>query len=228
MGLWYEGPLAAFATVTTGVDTERDRIASAALLVQPGTDRPPHVRRWHVGPGVPGPVIEELARALADHAEAGIPLVVMNAPFGLTLLDRELTRHRDVTLTGCLRRSSLCVLDPLVLARHLDRDLEGRLTPDVLCARYGVPAGERAGGVDGTVPAAADAAAALTALLLVRALGRHFAPRLSRYSAAELHALQAVWYAARARGLSSWCAPVASGHPVHPAWPLRSRLRRGG
>lgn len=31
---WYEGPLAAFDTETTGVDVEEDRIVSAALVVQ--------------------------------------------------------------------------------------------------------------------------------------------------------------------------------------------------
>lgn len=34
MTRWYEGPLAAFDTETTGVDVEQDRIVSAALIVQ--------------------------------------------------------------------------------------------------------------------------------------------------------------------------------------------------
>lgn len=84
---WYEGPPAAFDTETTGVDTERDRIVAAALVAQPAPDRPLQIRRWLVDPGVPvpgaasdvhglsaehlrahgrcpGPVVEELARAL--------------------------------------------------------------------------------------------------------------------------------------------------------------------
>ncbi len=34
MTCWYEGPLAAFDTETTGVDVETDRIVSAAVVVQ--------------------------------------------------------------------------------------------------------------------------------------------------------------------------------------------------
>lgn len=41
MTCWYEGPLAAFDTETTGVDVERDRIVSAALVVQDGRVRGP-------------------------------------------------------------------------------------------------------------------------------------------------------------------------------------------
>lgn len=41
MTCWFEGPLAAFDTETTGVDVETDRIVSAALVVQdaPGLRR---------------------------------------------------------------------------------------------------------------------------------------------------------------------------------------------
>ena len=40
MTYWYEGPLAAFDTETTGVDVETDRIVSAALVVQDAAGRP--------------------------------------------------------------------------------------------------------------------------------------------------------------------------------------------
>src|SRR5262245_60765643 len=117
MPQWYDGPLAAFDTETTGVDVEHDRVVSAALVVQDAPGAPPRAIRWLVDPGVPvpegaravhglddahlrahgrppGPVVDEVARALAGHAGDAVPLVVMNAPFDLTLLDRELRRHR--------------------------------------------------------------------------------------------------------------------------------------
>ncbi|CAM5719513.1 3'-5' exonuclease [Streptomyces violaceorubidus] len=50
---WFEGPLAAFDTETTGVDTETDRIVSAALVVQDAPGLRPRVTRWLVNPGVP-------------------------------------------------------------------------------------------------------------------------------------------------------------------------------
>ncbi|ARZ71076.1 DNA polymerase III subunit epsilon [Streptomyces albireticuli] len=48
---WFEGPLTAFDTETTGVDVERDRIVSAALVVQSAAGAQPITTRWLVNPG---------------------------------------------------------------------------------------------------------------------------------------------------------------------------------
>jgi DNA polymerase-3 subunit epsilon len=190
--------------------------------------------RWLVNPGVPvpqtaiavhgltddrpqrdgrrpAPVLEEVARALAVQAAKSTPLVVMNAPFDLTLLDRELRRHRAASLADYVGCTSLCVLDPRVLDTHLDRRRAGGRTLADLCAHYGVE-------LTGTRDAAADA---LAAIGVVRAVGRRYAGRLERLSAAELHSLQAVWHAAQARGLQAWFERSSSGEAVDPAWPLR-------
>ncbi|MFI8931926.1 3'-5' exonuclease [Streptomyces sp. NPDC053474] len=237
MTCWYEGPLAAFDTETTGVDVETDRIVSAAVVVQNGAGARPRVTRWLVNPGVPvpaaatavhgltqdhlerngrwpAPVMEEMGRELAEQGAAGRPLVVMNAPFDLTLLDRELRRHRASSLARYVGGSPLCVLDPRVLDRHLDRYRKGRRTLSDLCELYGVE-------LSGAHDAAADAQAAMD---LVRALGRRFSARLDRLSPAELHTLQAVWHAAQARGLQTWFARGGSAETVDPAWPLRPEL----
>ncbi|MEU5739848.1 3'-5' exonuclease [Streptomyces tendae] len=237
MTSWFEGPLAAFDTETTGVDTETDRIVSAALVVQDAPGLRPRVTRWLVNPGVPvpeaatavhglteehvqrhgrwpAPVMYEIAEALAEQARAGRPLVVMNAPFDLTLLDRELRRHRASSLGRWLERTSLHVLDPRVLDKHLDRYRKGRRTLTDLCTHYGVD-------LEGAHDAAADAQAALE---VVRAVGRRFQARLERLSPAELHALQAVWHAGQARGLQAWFALNGTEEPVDPAWPLRPDL----
>ncbi|MER7345167.1 3'-5' exonuclease [Streptomyces aurantiacus] len=237
MTCWYEGPLAAFDTETTGVDVETDRIVSAAVVVQNGAGARPRVTRWLVNPGVPvpagatavhgltqehlerngrwpAPVMEEIGRELAEQGAAGRPLVVMNAPFDLTLFDRELRRHRASSLARYLESYPLCVLDPRVLDRQLDRYRKGRRTLSDLCEHYGV---ELAGAHD----AAADAQAALD---VVRAVGRRFSARLERLSPAELHTLQAVWHAAQARGLQAWFARSGAPEAVDPAWPLRPEL----
>jgi DNA polymerase-3 subunit epsilon len=238
MTCWYEGPLAAFDTETTGVDVESDRIVSAAIVVQDAAGSRPRVSRWLVNPGVPvpagatevhgltdehlqrngrwpAPVMEEIARLLGEQAAAGRPLVVMNAPFDLTLLDRELRRHRASALGRYMESSSLCVLDPRVLDKHLDRYRKGRRTLTDLCAHYEVE-------LEGAHDAAADAQASLD---VVRALGRRFASRLERLSPAELHTLQAVWHAAQARGLQAWFARSGNPETVDPAWPMRTELR---
>ncbi|MCQ9132590.1 MULTISPECIES: 3'-5' exonuclease [Streptomyces] len=237
MAYWYEGPLAAFDTETTGVDVETDRIVSAALVVQDAPGARPRVSRWLVNPGVPvpagatevhgltddhlqrngrwpSPVMFEIAELLAEQAAAGRPLVVMNAPFDLTLLDRELRRHRASSLGDWLDATPLRVLDPRVLDKHLDRYRKGRRTLTDLCAHYEV-----------TLAEAHDAAAdALAALEVVRALGRRFATRLERLSPAELHTLQTTWHAAQARGLQAWFARSGTPETVDTSWPLRPEM----
>lgn len=238
MTCWYEGPLAAFDTETTGVDVETDRIVSAAVVVQDTPGSRPRVRRWLVNPGVPvpesatavhgltdehlrhdgrwpSPVMAEIARELTEQSAAGRPLVVMNAPFDLTLLDRELRRHRASSLDHWFETVPLRVLDPRVLDKHLDRYRKGRRTLTDLCVHYEVELQE-----------AHDAAAdALASLEVVRAVGRRFALRLERLSPAELHTLQTVWHAAQARGLQAWFARTGVEESVDPAWPLRPELR---
>ncbi|MFJ9040702.1 3'-5' exonuclease [Streptomyces sp. NPDC102406] len=237
MTCWYEGPLAAFDTETTGVDVESDRIVSAAIVVQDAPGTRPRVTRWLVNPGVPvppgatevhgltdlhlqrngrwpSPVMEEIGHELADQAAAGRPLVIMNAPFDLTLLDRELKRHRASSLARYLDGAPLYVLDPRVLDKHLDRYRKGRRTLTDLCAHYEVELAE-------AHDAAADAQAALD---VARAVGRRFASRLERLSPAELHTLQEVWHAAQARGLQAWFARSGTPEVVDPAWPLRPEL----
>lgn len=66
MTCWYEGPLAAFDTETTGVDVEEDRIVSAALVVQDGPGARPRVTRWLVNPGVPVPEGATAVHGLTD------------------------------------------------------------------------------------------------------------------------------------------------------------------
>ncbi|MFB7494777.1 3'-5' exonuclease [Streptomyces sp. NPDC056161] len=237
MTCWYEGPLAAFDTETTGVDVETDRIVSASVVVQDAPGTRPRVTRWLVNPGVPvpqaatavhglteehlhrngrwpAPVMFEIAEELAGHAAMRRPLVVMNAPFDLTLLDRELRRHRASSLDRWFESAPLLVLDPRVLDKHLDRYRKGRRTLTDLCAHYDVT-------LEGAHDAAADALAALN---VVRAVGRRFATRLERLSPAELHTLQTTWHAAQARGLQAWFARSGSDEAVSTDWPLRPEL----
>jgi DNA polymerase-3 subunit epsilon len=237
MTSWFEGPLAAFAAGTTGGSVEEDRIVSAALVVQDEPAARPRITRWLIAPGVsvpaaatevhgltddflgstgrwPAPALEEMAGALAGQCEVGRPLVVMDAPFGLTILDRELRRHRATCLARYLEGVPLRVLDPRVLDRQLDRYRKGRRALADLCDVYGVVSG-------GARDAAEEAMAALG---VVRAVGRRFAVRMGRLTAAELHTLQTAWHAAQARGLPSWYPRGSSRRAVDPAWPLRPGL----
>jgi DNA polymerase-3 subunit epsilon len=247
MRLWYEGPLASFHIGATGSDVERDRIVSAVLVRQADAGAPAQALNWLVEPGLPTPepgprvqgigdgqiraqrkpariALEEIARALGAQACAGVPLVVMDAPYHLTLLDRELTRHRGQPLADYLVNAPLLVLDPQVLDTYADRGRDGRRPLADLCTRYGV---ERAAAPH----AAAEAGAALE---VVRALGRRHPAVLGGLSPAELHLRQAMWHATQARGSRTWFDRADRPEQVDTAWPVRPErcscgrpLRRG-
>ncbi|MFF7591166.1 exonuclease domain-containing protein [Kitasatospora purpeofusca] len=231
---WFTGPLASFDTETTGVDVESDRIVSAALVVQPAPGAAPVATSWLADPGVPIPdgaravhgiddarvrafgrpaaaVVAEVAAALAEQARAGRPVVVMNAPYDLTLLDRELRRHRGTSLAEATGPAALLVLDPRVLDKHVDRYRRGRRTLTDLCAHYGVE-------LTGAHEAAADATAALE---LVRAVGARYPGALGGLTVGELHLRQAVWHAAQARGLQAWFDRSGADERVDLSWPMR-------
>lgn len=156
---WWQGPLATLDTETTGTDVESDRIVTAVcavyepngrlianteLLINPGVDIPEAATKVH---GItneqaqtdgrdPAEAITELMEAIESAWRDDLPLVVYNAAFDLTLIDREARRHLGVGL-------SLAgpVIDPLVIDRQVDRYVKGsgqrQLKPT--CERYGVP-----------------------------------------------------------------------------------------
>ncbi|CAM5494678.1 3'-5' exonuclease OS=Streptomyces fumanus OX=67302 GN=GCM10018772_47540 PE=4 SV=1 [Streptomyces fumanus] len=235
MTCWYEGPLAAFDTGATGADAETDRIVSAAVVVQDAEGLRPRITRWLVNPGVPvpapaveahglteerlqrygrwpAPVMYEVAEALAEQARAGRPLVVMDAPFGLTLLDRELRRHRASSLARWLERTPLHVLDRGCSTGTWTATARARGRSPI-CASTTAWPGRGAGRGGGRAGGAAGGPGG----------GPAFAG-LAGSPPAELHTLQAVWHAGQARGQQTWFAPNGDEQPVDPAWPLRPDL----
>ncbi|MFD9813639.1 3'-5' exonuclease [Streptomyces sp. NPDC059080] len=235
MPCWYDGPLAAFGVGTTGDDPETDRIVAAALAVQETPGASPALTCWLISPGVetpeaataahgltaghlarrgrwPAPAVDEIARALSSQAASGRPVAVLDAPFTLTLLDREATRHRATSLTGYLGSHPLHVLDPLVLDTHLDRYRKGARTLPGLCAPYDVKPSDSGHGTGRT------ADDVLTVLELVRALGRRFAARLARLRPDELHTLQTTWYEAQVHDRHTW---FPRGGAADGQWPMR-------
>ncbi|MFC4495047.1 3'-5' exonuclease [Streptomyces ovatisporus] len=228
---WYEGPLASLTVrarqpdrpqpgAEVLPDPERDVLTAAALVMQQAPHAPVEVHSWPSLPDSPaGPVVEALSRSLAE--AAAWPLTVAHAPYDLTLLDRELRRHRRRSLTACLGHRSLCVLDPVLLDRRLNRaaDPARRGLLD-LCEDYGVQLPHRPDSRPLADCLSAPEPAAVATLELVRALGRRYAPQLAGLTPPALHALQAVWYAAEARGSATWFAPCPQAK-TYPAWPLR-------
>lgn len=185
---WWEGPLATLDTETTGTDVENDRIVTAVLdvyedngtrlsttdlLFNPGVDIPAAATKVH------GITTEQAQAEGQDPAEAvtalmvaietawgeGLPVVVYNAAFDLTLIDREARRHVGVGF-----HVFGPVIDPLVIDRQVDRYVKGsgqrQLKPT--CERYGVD-------IEDWHNASADAFAAQS---LARAMARRHAAQM--------------------------------------------------
>lgn len=230
---WHQGLLVSFDLETTGTDVEQDRIVTAALLRLEGDGRPAAKLTWLLDPGVPIPdeaaaihgistayvqehgrppatAIEEITEALAEALRAEIPLVVMNARYDLSLLDRECRRHGLRTLTERLGQAPAPVIDPLVLDKHVDRYRKGKRALQALCGHYGVP-------LDGAHEAGADAAAAAG---VARRIGEKY-PAVALPSPRALHTLQEQAAAEQAASFQAYLR--RSGDPraiVEPAWPL--------
>ncbi|MEU3713041.1 3'-5' exonuclease [Streptomyces catenulae] len=230
---WHQDLLAGFDLETTGTDIERDRIVTAALI-RLDADGTTVVRQtWLIDPGVPVPeeaaaihgmstayvrehgapartAVEEITEALAEALGAGIPLVVMNARYDLSLLDRECRRHGVRPLTERLGRAPSPVIDPLVLDRHVDRYRKGKRALQALCGHYGVP-------LDGAHEAGADAVAAAG---VARRIGERY-PAVALPSPEALHTLQEGAAAEQAADFQAYLR--RSGKPeayVEGAWPL--------
>ena len=167
MTTWPPAAMATLDIESTGVNVETARTVEICLsLIVPG--RPTDVRHAIVNPGVEIPqeaidvhgITNELARAkgrapaealdlfLGDVALAirsGMPLVIMNAPYDLTVLDRDARRHDVPTLSDRLDGEIAPVLDPLVLDKRCIKyrrrvsDTQGARQLKTLCQVYGVP-----------------------------------------------------------------------------------------
>ncbi|MGC9222077.1 MAG: exonuclease domain-containing protein [Solirubrobacteraceae bacterium] len=213
---WVSGRLAAFDIETTGVEVQTARLVSAAVLllydgqtvdetfwlVNPGVAIPAAATRVHgittqraQAEGVsPALAVSQITDILADQTRQGVAIVVFNARFDLTVLDREARRHGVATLLSRVGgEGRLRVVDPLVLDRQLDRYRPGKRTLGAVCAHYGVA-------LQDAHAASGDALAA--ALLAVR-LGAAF-PDVGRTDLEVLHRQQMVWAVEQAASLEQY------------------------
>lgn len=228
---WHLGRLAGFDTETTGVDVETDRIVTACI-VEVGGNTPPLTANWLLNPNVDIPEaatavhgistekaktegqdaaegIAQLVAGLTQVVLAGTPLVIMNAPFDLTLLDREARRYGVQPLTDVVG-DDLRVVDPRVIDKRLDMYRRGKRTLTDLCRHYRVK-------LDGAHSADADAIA--TCRLAWR-LGEVF-PQIAG-PVDGLHALQVRWHAEWAADFQQHLRDKGDTNAViDGSWPLR-------
>lgn len=194
------GAVGVFDLETTGVDTDTARIVSASVAVLDDCGVVVERKDWLLDPGIEipdgatavhgittararrygrpaGEVVAEILSAIRSVERRGLPLVIYNAPYDLTLLAREAARHGLDPLDG-----SGHVIDPLVLDKALDRFRKGKRTLEVTAGIYGV---ELVGAHD----AGADAIAAGR---LAQAMASRYPVELG-VELERLHAMQVAW-----------------------------------
>lgn len=232
---WHRELLVGFDLETTGTDPYTSRIVTAALTEVRGGELLGS-RDWLVDPGVPIPeeaaaihgvtterarregrpaaaAVEEIAAALVEHWAAGTPVVAFNAPFDLSLLAAELSRHQLSSLSERLAGEVGPVVDPLTVDRAVDRYRKGRRSLDAACAEYGVV-------LDSAHEALSDALAAVRVAVCIAE--RH--PEVAERDPWDLHRDQVRWYADWAESFQAWLRKGRDPEAVIEAhWPLRDQ-----
>jgi DNA polymerase-3 subunit epsilon len=230
---WHEGALAGFDLETTSPDPGTARIVTAAIVTLEA-GRKPVTKSWLVNPGVPIPeeataihgITDEMARTkgVEPHVAAyeisamlagsvlldGIPLVIYNAPYDLTVLDRETRRFGQAPFGDVLTGCSGCIVDPFVLDKHLDPYRKGKRTLTANCEHYRVS-------LDGAHEAGADALAAMRVAWKIAAAN----PAIAALSRVALHDLQVRAKAEQAASFQDYLRKQGSGEVIDGSWPVK-------
>ena len=222
---WLTGDALSFDTETTGVDPLNDRIVTAcAVLV--GKGGASFRGRWLLNPGVPIPpgataihgitdekakadgvapadAIPAMAMALEGSWSEGLPVIIMNAHFDLTILQSEIERHS----TTSLRIGP--VLDPLVIDRALDPYRKGKRTLTALAQHYGVKQ-------DGAHSSDGDA---LTAARIIWKMAKE--PRIEQHTLEQMQEWQASQHATWAGQFEVYLRQQGRPEVINREWPVR-------
>ena len=228
---WWHA-LGVFDLETTGIDVETARIVTAHVglidasgatvahgewLADPGIEIPEQASAVHGisterarAEGRPAAdVVAEIVAAIRAVFARGVPLVVYNAPYDLTLLDREARRH-GVEPLGEVSEIG-CVVDPLVIDKAVDTYRKGKRTLEAAAGVYGVS-------LDDAHDAGADAVAAGR---VAQAMAARYPDRLD-VPVTELHDLQIGWCASQADSFQQYMRRAKDPtFTAHGDWPHR-------
>lgn len=228
MSTWADLPMAAFDLETTSPDPETARIVTATVLTinggtvgerswlaDPGIDIPAEATAIHgittehaQAHGTPEAVVAfEVCEAIQSVWSDGHPLVIYNAPFDLTLLDRTLFRASGVGL-GHVGH----VIDPLVLDRACDRFRRGSRKLVNVSEHYRVPLSE-----EDAHGSSADALAAARVAWKIA----HTYPEVGEMSLDDLQEFQAEAYRAWAANFQDYLSKQGKSAVIDPHWPIR-------
>ena len=221
---WLGRTMYSLDTESTSLDTESARVVTLTLgrstspghwspksyLLDPGVEIPAEATAVH---GIttehaqkegmqPGHALHEVWLWLTQIATGRTPLVIFNAPYDLTLLDREFRRHLGKALPD-----GLTVLDTLCLWRRFDWRTGGRSLTK-LAERHGI-----------TFPAHDAEADALAALRLLHILAdaNDLLPLIPAW---DLHRAQARWWVQQQDAAESRAHGNGSPFVRQDCWPL--------
>ena len=246
---WHDGRLCAFDLETTSANPEDARIVQFAVAYV-GDGEPTTSASTLVNPGVPIPSEATAIHGITDERAAtglsaleatrrlsdvlslnatAMPLVIFNARFDLTVVDRECRRHGVEPPNW----SQVLVIDPFVIDRHLDRYRKGSRKLDAMCEHYRAT-------LDGAHDAENDALAAAR-LAWVLAKRGQVVRRVRdakeqqelealvhewdevRNDLPALHAAQVRWAAEQAEGLEAHFKRQGRDEHVAREWPVTIR-----
>lgn len=231
---WHRGTLVGFDLETTGVDTTTDRVVSAAVVHVAPSGRVLRSREWLVDPGVrippaatavhgistewaraagrpAGTAVAEIMGELAAAWLSGLPVVIFNAPYDLTLLDAEAVRSGLPRLADQPWWASAWVIDPLVIDRGVDPYRRGKRTLVAAAEHYAVAEWD-------VHSAAGDAIAAVA---VARAIAAHVKV-VNRADAQTLHRAQIGWHSSWSVELQAHLRSRGNSQAIVDwAWPLR-------
>ena len=224
---WFD-TLGVFDLETTGIDVETSRIVSANVGVIGPDGECVERTDWLADPGIKIPVqasavhgitteraraegrsaaevIGEIIAALRSLLDRGLAVTIYNAPYDLTLLNREAVRYGIAPLV-----SPSPIVDPLVIDKAVDRYRKGKRTLEVAAQLYGVELLD-----------AHDAGAdAFAAGRVAQAIARQY-PQLVGSNAAELHGLQVGWCRDQAASFQEYRRRTDPGFVAAGGWPER-------
>lgn len=243
---WGEGRWLCLDTESTGVNVDEDRIVTAcAAIVDNG--EVVYQKSWLVAVDVEIPAeaeavhgistakaradgipveqgIREFAGAVKFAIRAGFPVLAFNAPFDLTMLDREVRRTLDCGLADFCGGPIGPVIDPLVIDKHVDRYRPGSRKLVDTAALFGVDLGDAAHDATADALAAAEVARRMwqRTQLDARELRAMYADRrypavlaqnwqqLGRLTVGQLHDQQIGWYAEQSKSFAQYLRQQAN------------------
>ncbi len=232
---WHSGTLVGFDLETTGVDTTTDRVVTAAVVHVAPSGRVLRSREWLVDPIVPIPsgacavhgvstqqarahgtpasaAVAEIIHELESAWLAGLPVVIFNAPYDLTLLDAEAVRSGLPRLATRPWWQAAAVIDPLVIDRGLDRYRKGKRTLGATAEHYEVEPWNAHSALGDALAAVAVAREMVADHELIR-----------HADAATMHSAQVGWYHGWAVHMQAYLRSRGRADAlVDRDWPLRT------